>query len=250
MNREPRKYETLEVVSRLISNERLRELCKKLGYRFRDNSLLITALCHASFSNERPEVQGENNEKLEFLGDAVLELVISHLLMERFEYAEEGELSRFRAAMVDEGALYQVALTLGLGDYLLLGRGEEGSRGREKPSILADAMEAILGAIYLDGGFEKAKRVIERLFLPRLNELEKGKLAFYDYKTLLQELTQQRFKTVPSYRLVEAWGPAHDKTFRVALSIKGETIAEGEGKSKKEAEQKAATKAYKLLRKR
>ncbi len=231
----------------MISNAKITELCKKLGYRFKDESLLITALCHASFSNEQSHLQLKNNEKLEFLGDAVLDLVVSHLLMERFEEAVEGELSRFRATLVDETALHEVATTLGLGKYLLLGKGEEISGGRDKPSILADAVEAILGAIYLDGGFGEARRVIERLFLPRLEKLEKGKLV-YDYKTLLQELTQQRFKTVPSYRLVAEWGPPHDKTFRVSLSIRGETVSEGEGKSKKEAEQQAAKKAYKVIK--
>ncbi len=234
--------------SELLAEDQAEELCQRLGYQFRDISLLLNALCHASFSNEQPQLELENNERLEFLGDAVLELAVSHILMDRFAQAEEGTLSRYRAALVDETGLYQVAMAIGLGKYLFLGKGEELSGGREKPSILADAMEALIGAVYIDGGFDQAKRVIIKLFSSRIEDLG-NKDMIHDFKSLLQELTQQRYKTIPAYRLVEEWGPPHDKVFRVSLAIRGEVVAHGEGKSKKEAEQRAAKVAYMKMRK-
>ncbi|MBW1730477.1 MAG: ribonuclease III [Deltaproteobacteria bacterium] len=234
--------------SELLAEDQAEELCQRLGYQFRDISLLLNALCHASFSNEQPQLELENNERLEFLGDAVLELAVSHILMDRFAQAEEGTLSRYRAALVDETGLYQVAMAIGLGKYIFLGKGEELSGGREKPSILADAMEALIGAVYIDGGFDQAKRVIIKLFSSRIEDLG-NKDMIHDFKSLLQELTQQRYKTIPAYRLVEEWGPPHDKVFRVSLAIRGEVVAHGEGKSKKEAEQRAAKVAYMKMRK-
>ncbi|RLB22158.1 MAG: ribonuclease III [Deltaproteobacteria bacterium] len=234
--------------SELLAEDQAEELCQRLGYQFRDISLLLNALCHASFSNEQPQLELENNERLEFLGDAVLELAVSHILMDRFAQAEEGTLSRYRAALVDETGLYQVAMAIGLGKYIFLGKGEELSGGREKPSILADAMEALIGAVYIDGGFDQAKRVIVKLFSSRIEDLG-NKDMIHDFKSLLQELTQQRYKTIPAYRLVEEWGPPHDKVFRVSLAIRGEVVAHGEGKSKKEAEQRAAKVAYMKMRK-
>lgn len=234
--------------SELLAEDQVEELCQRLGYQFRDISLLLNALCHASFSNEQPQLELENNERLEFLGDAVLELAVSHILMDRFAQAEEGTLSRYRAALVDETGLYQVAMAIGLGKYIFLGKGEELSGGREKPSILADAMEALIGAVYIDGGFDQAKRVIIKLFSSRIEDLG-NKDMIHDFKSLLQELTQQRYKTIPAYRLVEEWGPPHDKVFRVSLAIRGEVVAHGEGKSKKEAEQRAAKVAYMKMRK-
>jgi len=227
----------------LLSEEWEEELCERIGYKFRDRSLLLNALCHASFCNERSDLALRDNERLEFLGDAVLELAISDLLMNRFAQAEEGLLSRYRAALVDEAGLCQVAEAIRLGKYLLLGKGEELSGGREKPSILADAMEALIGAIYIDGGFEQAKEVVIRLFSSRMENLG-DRDTIYDFKSLLQEFTQQQYKTTPTYRLVEEWGPPHEKVFRVSLSIKGAVVAHGEGKSKKEAEQRAAKAAY------
>ena len=227
----------------LLSEEWEEELCERIGYKFRDRSLLVNALCHASFCNEQAGLKLRDNERLEFLGDAVLELAISDLLMDRFTEAEEGLLSRYRAALVDEAGLCQVAQAIRLGKYLLLGKGEELSGGRKKPSILADAMEALIGAIYLDGGFERAKEVVMRLFSSRMKKLG-SQDTIHDFKSLLQEFTQQQYKTTPTYRLVQEWGPPHNKVFRVSLSIKGEVVAHGEGKSKKEAEQKAAKVAY------
>jgi ribonuclease-3 len=226
----------------------LDKLCKTLGYRFQHPELLLQAFRHASYVNEQAaESNLEDNERLEFLGDAVLDLAISHLLMERFENAEEGVLSKYRAAVVDEAGLYQVALRLRLGAYLLLGKGEEQSGGREKPSILANSVEALLGALYLDAGFDTCKGVIRRLFSSSLKRVGTQEMI-HDFKSLLQEYTQASYKTLPRYHLVKESGPAHDKTFIVALTLNGERLGEGEGKSKKEAEQQVAREAFLCLK--
>jgi len=226
----------------------LEAFCKRLGHTFRRPELLLQAFRHSSYVNEQIDSDLADNERLEFLGDAVLDLAASHILMELYLDAEEGDLSKFRAMVVDEAGLFRVARELGLGDHLLLGRGEEQSRGREKPSILADTMEAIIGALYLDVGFERAMEVIRRLFSPLLERVGEQEVV-YDYKSLVQEYTQQSYKTLPEYQLIKESGPAHDKTFRVALILKGELLSEGTGKSKKEAEQEAAMKAFSCLKK-
>ena len=225
----------------------LDKLNKKVGYTFKKTELLIQALRHASYVNEQGDTNLEDNERLEFLGDAVLDLAVSHLLMERFQEAEEGTLSKYRALVVDELGLYRVALTLDLGNYLLLGKGEEQSNGREKPSILADAVEALLGAVYLDAGFNKTMEVITRLFSSLLDRVETQEMV-HDFKSLLQEYTQENCKTLPKYCLVRESGPAHDKTFTVLLTINGKTLGQADGKSKKEAEQKAAREAFLCLK--
>jgi ribonuclease-3 len=221
----------------------LERLCKALGYSFKQPKLLFQAFRHSSYVNEQANSNLGDNERLEFLGDAVLELAISHILMDLFQDAEEGELSKLRAILEGEAGLYQVAQRLGLGDYLLLGRGEEQSQGREKPSILADTTEALMGALYLDAGFHKTMKIIQRLFSPFLERVGTREMV-QDFKSLLQEYTQQTFKALPKYSLVEETGPDHDKTFRVALTLNGQVLAEGEGKSKKEAEQMAAKEAF------
>ena len=218
-------------------------LCERLGYRFQRMSLLEEAFRHSSYVNELGDSDLRDNERLEFLGDAVLDLAISHILMDRFKNAKEGELSKYRATIVNERGLTEVADGLGLADYLLLGKGEEVTHGRKKPSIQANTVEALLGAVYLDAGFSKAKEVIHGLFVPLLEKVENETLV-NDYKSLLQEYTQQVHKTRPEYLLIEETGPAHDKTFKMAVQIKGQTIAEGSGKSKKDAEQKVAKEAY------
>ena len=223
------------------------ELSKRLRYTFKRPELLLQALRHASYVNEQGEANLEDNERLEFLGDAVLDLAISDLLMERFQDAEEGTLSKYRALVVDELGLYRVALTLQLWNYLLLGKGEEQSSGREKPSILADAVEALLGAVYLDAGFNKTMEVITRLFTPLLDRVETEEMI-HDFKSLFQEYTQETCKTLPRYRLVRESGPAHDKTFTIVLTLNGEILGEAEGKSKKEAEQKVAREAFLCLK--
>lgn len=224
----------------------LADLFTKLGYVFAEADLLHQAFTHASFVNEQTGAGLKDNERLEFLGDAVLDLAISQMLMEAFEEAEEGDLSKLRAMLVDEAGLCRVALDLGLGGYVRLGKGEAQSGGREKPSILADTMEALLGALYLDAGFDKSLEIIRRLFSPVLERLMQG-AVFNDFKSRLQEHTQQCLKSTPRYRLVEELGPAHDKTFKVEVTLAGRKLAEGEGKSKKEAEQKAAREALHCL---
>lgn len=221
----------------------LNELARKLGYEFTRPELLAEALRHASYVNEAGIADMDHNERLEFLGDAVLGLAVSDILINMFPGAREGLLSKWRASMVNERVLCELAGELDLGGYLLLGKGEELSGGREKPSILGDTLEALLGAVYLDGGFEPAKAMVEKLLLHNIEALEEMGQA-EDFKSLLQEFTQETYKTRPDYLLVGDQGPAHDKTFKVALQIQGRIVAEGEGKSKKEAEQRAAREAF------
>jgi ribonuclease III len=226
-----------------------RRMEERLGYSFHNPELIVRAFCHASYVNEQADGGLEDNERLEFLGDAVLDLAVSHLLMRYFENAREGDLSKFRAMLVDEAGLYEVARNLGLGEYLLLGKGEEQTLGREKPSILADTTEALIGAIYLDAGFDQTMEMIEELFSPLLERVATRELV-HDFKSLLQEYTQQTCKTLPRYRLIRETGPAHDRSFHVGLSLMGKPLAEGEGRSKKEAEQNAAREAFFLLKER
>jgi len=213
-----------------------------LGYPFRDRSLLEQALRHASWCNEHAGDKLDDNERLEFLGDAVLDLVVGHKLMTRYPQLREGELSVTRAQVVSEAGLSEVAGQLGIGQWLALGKGEEKSGGRTKPSILADAFEAILAAVYLDGGFDAAVELIGRLLAQRIETVEfKG---FFDFKTRLQETAQARLKATPTYRVVQEIGPDHDKRFVVAVTIAEEEWARAVGKSKKEAEQMAAAEAH------
>jgi ribonuclease-3 len=218
---------------------------QRLGYTFKQVERLRTALTHKSFVNENMGLQREDNERLEFLGDAVLDLAVGHLLMERFPVRSEGELSKRRAAIVNEQGLSEVAMRLGLGEWLFLGRGEEQTGGRRKPSLLADAYEAVLAAVYLDGGFEVTFRVIERLFGERLQDLQKA--GAEDYKTQLQEVVQATLRTVPRYVVMSEQGPDHEKTFEIAVQLSGKEVARGQGRSKKEAEQRAAQRALEAL---
>jgi len=213
-----------------------------LGYTFKERSVLEQALRHASWCNEHSADGLEDNERLEFLGDAVLDLVVGHKLMTRYPQLREGELSVTRAQVVSETGLSEVAGQLGLGQWLMLGKGEEKSGGRTKPSILADAFEAILAAVYVDGGFPAAWEMVDRLLAQRIETVEfKG---FYDFKTRLQETAQARLKSTPTYRVVQELGPDHDKRFVVAVTIGTDEWARAVGKSKKEAEQMAAAEAH------
>jgi ribonuclease III len=218
-------------------------LCNKLGYRFKSLETLSQSFRHASFVNEQPGTKLQDNQRLEFLGDAVLELAVTHLLMEKYPDAEEGRLSKLRAAIVDEAGLYRLAVELELGRFLQLGRGEEQSGGKEKPSILSDTLEALFGAIYLDGGFDNALKIARRLFGSIIRD-GIGKYSGQDFKSRLQEFSQRVYKALPVYTLEEENGPAHDRTFRVALTLAGKVLSTGEGKNKKEAEQKAAEQAF------
>jgi ribonuclease III len=212
-----------------------------LGYRFRDGALLEQALRHASWCNEQGKKQ-EDNQRLEFLGDAVLALTVSQRLMSRFPDAREGDLSVTRAQVVSEDGLSDVARKLGLGEFLLLGKGEVKSGGRAKAKILADAFEAIVAAVYLDGGFPAASALVERLLTDRINAAEIKN--FYDFKTRLQETSQARLKATPTYRVVQELGPDHEPLVVVAVTIGTEEWARAVGKSKKEAEQMAAAEAH------
>jgi len=214
----------------------LEKLYKSLNYEFNDPKLLINALTHSSFINESGK-KIKDNERLEFLGDAVICLAVTHILMDRFPEATEGEMSKLRASIVSENSLYHIAIHLGIGDMLLLGKGEEKSGGREKSSILADAVEAIFGALYLDAGFTRTFMLAKKIFS---NLIDNNRSIEYDYKSRLQEETQKLFGVLPEYRVVEEKGPPHKKVFKVALFINNTLIAELEGNSKKEAEQKLA----------
>jgi ribonuclease III len=228
----------------------LDDLQEVLEYHFRDPHVLCQALVHRSFAHENPQFQQADNETLEFLGDAVLGLAVSHLLLERFPNLNEGDLSRLRSSIVNERELAKLALSLNLGDFLLLGKGEELTGGRQKPSLLADTVEAVLAAIYLDGGLETAIAVVKRLFYAYLDEEREGdplKTWDKDYKTQLQELTQARLKLTPAYVLETEEGPDHDKTFSIGVVLEGRILARGLGKSKKEAQQEAARQALERL---
>jgi ribonuclease-3 len=218
------------------------ELQTVLGYRFIDGELLAQALRHPSWCNEQGDPRPDDNERLEFLGDAVLDLVVSHRVMTRYPKAHEGDLSVTRQQLVSEAALSEVAGELGLGRYILLGKGEEKSGGRVKPKILADMFEALIGAVYLDGGYPCAWECVDRVLGSRIATVELKN--FYDFKTRLQETAQARLKATPTYRVVQELGPDHDKRFVVAVTIGEDEWARAVGKSKKEAEQMAAAEAH------
>lgn len=222
----------------------LPELEKKLRYRFADRELLATALRHRSFVHEQPGSL-EDNERLEFLGDAVLNLIVSHILMERFARMPEGDLSRMRSGLVNENRLAAAAKSIRLGSHLQLGKGERRTQGERKNSILADAFEALVAAVYLDGGFEAAFELVRRQFAPFFDAIAEQE-PLYDYKSMLQEYVQSRHMDMPAYEIIGQSGPDHDKTFRVALTVGGFTTC-ATGKNKKSAEQAAAQKAYERL---
>ena len=219
-----------------MNSETIEALEGKIGYTFRDRSLLVLALTHTSFANEAHSGHLGSNERLEFLGDAVLELVSSDFFYREKPKLSEGELTKLRASFVCEPALAYCAEQIPLPPYLLLGRGEEMTGGRLRPSIVSDAMEAVIGAIYLDGGLTPARAYIDGFIL---NDIE-GKRYFYDAKTILQEEIQKDKDAVLSYELRGEEGPEHLKRFTVAALRDGVPLAEGEGSSKKEAEQRAA----------
>ena len=217
-----------------------------LGYSFKKKEHLKRALTHKSYANEKKMDATDHNERYEFLGDAVLELIVSHLLMERFGEHPEGELSKLRAAIVNETQLADLARKIHLGKFLFLGKGEEATGGREKPSLLSDSFEAVLAAIYLDRGFKKVFGLVEKFYDKVIDHV--GQVGFVkDYKTRLQEVVQGTYKTIPQYQLVKATGPDHSKTFEVEVCIQDKVYAIGYGSSKKSAEQDAAHHALKKL---
>lgn len=217
---------------------------EKIGYSFRDAELLTNALTHSSYANENRGRSCESNERLEFLGDSVLGLVVADALYRRFPGLPEGRMTRLRAQLVCEESLHHVAAQLGLGEYIRLGRGEEHTGGRNRTSILADAVEALIAAMYLDGGMEVARGFIERYILTALD----GEMpAVGDCKTELQELVQRKSGSVLTYELLGESGPDHDKTFTSQVSLNGRPIGSGSGRTKKEAEQAAARAALREM---
>lgn len=226
--------------------ERVAALEERTQHRFSDPQRALTALTHTSYCNEHKDEPVEDNERLEFLGDAVIDLVIGQRLMERFPRANEGELSKLRALIVNEEGLARTARAIGLGELLLLGRGEELTGGREKNSVLADGLEAVVGALYLGDGVAAVLSLIDRFFGAALDGVADGKSG-RDNKSLLQAAAQARMKASPRYRVVNETGPDHLKIFEVEVSINGELFARSTGRSKKEAEQAAAEKTLQML---
>ncbi len=238
----------MDALTELTDNNRenLGRLEEKFGYQFRDRRILQLALVHRSFSFEQVRKLATDNERLEFLGDAVLDLVVGRALFELYPEMREGEMTRLRALLVNESYLAEMATSLGLGEFLLLGRGEEATRGRTKPSILSSAYEAVLGALFQDGGYEIAAAFIDHQFLPVLDG-QRQRLLQADAKSRLQEILQESFSEAPTYLLDSAEGPDHRKTFTVSVCFRGLVLAQGQAFNKKEAEQAAAAEALRLM---
>ena len=224
---------------------KIEELEEIIGYKFKDKSLLELALTHSSYSNDQKKGKMHNNERLEFLGDAVLELTSSEVLFHEYREKTEGELTRLRASLVCEPTLADCAREIHLGDYLLLSQGEDRTGGRNRDSVISDAFEALIGAIYLDGGYNSSKTFIKKYVL---NDIE-NKQLFFDSKTILQELLQKDYKERVEYVLTREYGPDHDKHFAVDAVFRHRVIGSGEGTTKKRAEQQAAYEAILKIRK-
>ena len=225
-------------------DKNLEEFQGKIRYYFNDKELLIEALSHSSYANEKRK--GRNsNERLEFLGDSVLSIVVSQYLFEHFTHLPEGELTKIRASLVCEKSLYEFAKQIDLGEHILLGKGEENTGGRERVSILADAFEAVIAAVFLDGGLEAAKRHILK-FIPKDID-DRKPVSFSDHKTILQEIIQKNPEEKVEYKLVGQSGPDHNKALNVQVRLNSNVIGTGIGRSKKEAEQMAAKEALELM---
>jgi ribonuclease III len=222
------------------------ELTRKLSYEFKNTDLLVESLRHSSFVNEQLDTDLKDNERLEFLGDAVLNLVVGHILMQRYPDLKEGDLSRMRANLVNESQLASIARGIDLGAYIQLGKGEIQSQGWDKQSILANTFEAVIAAVYIDGGFDAAFKIIDGHFSFLINSVATP-TANHDFKSQIQELVQMEYRSIPIYTVIHESGPDHDKTFRVQLTV-GEVQTEGIGKSKKAAEQDAARKGLDILK--
>lgn len=223
-------------------NTNFKEFEKIIGYSFKNEKLLFEALSHSSFANE---TKRNSNERLEFLGDSVLSIVVSDFLFENYKHLPEGQLTKVRASLVCESSLFEFAKTIRLGDFLMLGKGEENTGGRTRPSILADAFEAVIAAIYLDGGIKCATKYILGFIPKDLNQVKAN--SNHDYKTILQEVIQKNPEERVEYFLKNAVGPDHNKTFTIQVKLNSNVIGEGVGHSKKQAEQMAACEALKLM---
>ena len=229
------------------TTETLADFQERLGYRFRNPELLHRALTHKSYTNERREAASSNNERLEFLGDTVLGFVVGEMIFRAFPDLQEGALSKIKAHLVSAATLSEKARALSIGRVLRMGTGEARSGGAEKLSLLADGFEAIVAAIYLDGGLPAAEGFTRRVFGPDVTGIDVGDLSFHDYKTALQETAQALGLPLPEYRIVDEYGPDHEKTFVVEVCWDGASFAFGRGASKREAQRKAAKDALKKL---
>lgn len=223
--------------------EKISEFEEIINYKFNDKNLIFTALSHSSFANENKK-QRNSNERLEFLGDSVLSIIVSDFIFEHYTFLPEGELTKLRASLVCEKALFEFAKQIRLGDFIMLGKGEVNTGGRTRPSILADAFEAVIAAIYIDGGIEAARKHVLR-FIPKDFDPKHNHIT--DYKTVLQEIIQRNPEEMVEYVLKSEKGPDHDKEFTVQVMLNSNVIGEGTGKSKKNAEQMAAKQALKLM---
>ena len=231
---------------KLTHAERVALLEERLGVTFSRKDLALAALCHKSWINEHPREALSDNERLEFLGDAVVDLAVGQRLMEQMPGAHEGELSRARASLVNEEGLGKVAQSLGLGELILLGKGEDRSGGRTRPGLLSDALEAVLGALYTGDGLPAVLALVDRLFAEPLAQVVAGRTGG-DFKSLLQEWAQERLKVTPRYQVTGETGPEHAKRFEVEVLLGDAVHARAEGRNKKEAEQAAAQKTYLAL---
>jgi ribonuclease-3 len=220
---------------------------ERLGYSFREPDLLERAMTHKSYSNENRELRSPNNERLEFLGDAVLGFVIGELIYRSFPNLQEGALSKIKAHLVSANMLGSKGRALEIGRYLRMGAGEARSGGAEKLSLVADAFEAVVAAVYLDGGLAPTEAFVRRIFEPEVAGIDIGDLSFHDYKTTLQETAQSLGLPLPEYRVIDESGPDHEKAFVVELLWDGDSFASGQGASKREAQRKAAKDALKKL---
>lgn len=226
---------------------KLQELQEKIGYIFNDEKLIRKALIHRSFGNENWEFKNINNEKLELLGDAVLDLIVTEYLYKNFEIATEGELAKLKSMIVSEPVLASISSEIQLGNYLMLSKGEELTGGRDRESILGDVFEAVLGAIYLDSDLATARKVALKYLVYKIEHINEND-ELIDYKTILQEYSQRVYKIIPIYEVVNEIGPDHKKSFEIVVSIdNGKTIGKGIGKNKKQAEQLAAREACRVL---
>lgn len=229
--------------------EKLKEVEEKLGYEFKNPHLLNLAFVHSSYGNEVNSYRDMSNERLEFLGDAVLELIVSNFLFYELKESPEGDLTKIRSQLVCEKSFANWAKKFQFGDYLLMGKGEEKSGGRERDSVLADSLEAFCGALYLDSDFKTAQKIVEKNFLRKIDLQSKSQDRAFDYKTRLQEYCQKRSQERVQYFVIAESGPDHDKVFTMGVRHSGRKMGEGIGKNKKEAEQMAAKNALKELEK-
>jgi len=221
---------------------------KNLGYQFKDKSLLVRALIHSSFANEKHEDKLKSNERFEFIGDSVLNYIISTTLFKIFPEVNEGTLSKYRSFLVSTNTIYEISSKMDLGRYLILGKGEEKTGGNKKKNLIVDCFEAIVAAIYFDGGLKNLRKVILRLYRKKLRELKREDFVLFDYKSKLQEILAKKGLPSPKYVVLGESGPDHAKVFRVQVTIDGEGYGIGTGSSKKEAQQNAAKNTIFILK--